>query len=236
MKQPYLLAFALAGACACSAADLVVFDFNTVADPNNAQSTVIPADFTAANLAVPGITGAGGLETYLVRNPATAYDSDVLLTARDNNGSDTALSFANDGFFSFTVTPDSGFELDLSSLSFLIAKGGASETRNYEVRSSLTGATSLAGPAMPAAVRGDGTAGMDNVSIDLTGFSELQNVTTAVTFQFITATTGNFNASLEWDDITLGGDVSVVPEPSTYAALLGLGALGLVMWRRRRAA
>lgn len=30
--------------------------------------------------------------------------------------------------------------------------------------------------------------------------------------------------------------VSAVPEPSTYAVLAGVGALGVVMWRRRRAA
>lgn len=35
------------------------------------------------------------------------------------------------------------------------------------------------------------------------------------------------NASLSY--------VSAVPEPSTYAALLGLGAFGLAAWRRRRA-
>jgi hypothetical protein len=29
---------------------------------------------------------------------------------------------------------------------------------------------------------------------------------------------------------------TVIPEPSTYAALLGLGVLGLVVWRRRRSA
>ncbi|MCC5788620.1 MAG: PEP-CTERM sorting domain-containing protein [Opitutales bacterium] len=29
-------------------------------------------------------------------------------------------------------------------------------------------------------------------------------------------------------------DFTVIPEPSTYAAILGLGALGLMIWRRRR--
>ena len=28
--------------------------------------------------------------------------------------------------------------------------------------------------------------------------------------------------------------VSAIPEPSTYAAFAGLGALGLVIWRRRQ--
>ncbi|MDP1579326.1 MAG: PEP-CTERM sorting domain-containing protein [Candidatus Didemnitutus sp.] len=32
------------------------------------------------------------------------------------------------------------------------------------------------------------------------------------------------------------GSGTAIPEPSTYAALVGLGALGFVMWRRRRAA
>jgi hypothetical protein len=31
------------------------------------------------------------------------------------------------------------------------------------------------------------------------------------------------------------GSGSAIPEPSTYAALLGVGALGFVVWRRRRA-
>jgi hypothetical protein len=44
------------------------------------------------------------------------------------------------------------------------------------------------------------------------------------------------NTTIQLDDIMVGDSfAAVVPEPSTYAALLGLGALGMVMWRRRRA-
>jgi hypothetical protein len=44
------------------------------------------------------------------------------------------------------------------------------------------------------------------------------------------------NARNYWLDdlsVTTGNSLSAVPEPSTYAALAGVGALGLVVWRRR---
>jgi len=42
--------------------------------------------------------------------------------------------------------------------------------------------------------------------------------------------------TLTMDTNTLAGTYSAIPEPSTYAALAGLAALGVVMLRRRRAA
>lgn len=54
---------------------------------------------------------------------------------------------------------------------------------------------------------------------------------------------GNFEASVSGNTLTLTDSfgpstltsVSAIPEPSTYAALAGLGALGLAVWRRRQA-
>jgi Flp pilus assembly protein TadG len=59
------------------------------------------------------------------------------------------------------------------------------------------------------------------------GLSEVTNGTS-----FTLTVSGN---TLTTDDSTLSR-VTAIPEPSTYAAFAGLGALGLAVWRRRRQA
>jgi len=46
---------------------------------------------------------------------------------------------------------------------------------------------------------------------------------------------GTFNFGSEFSTVTGSANLTVVPEPSTFAALAGLCALGAVMVRRRRA-
>lgn len=65
-------------------------------------------------------------------------------------------------------------------------------------------------------------------------------VITTYTTQELVAETIGFNSTNAWDTFLLGQSGSltlatVVPEPSTYAALAGFCALGWVMLRRRRA-
>lgn len=47
---------------------------------------------------------------------------------------------------------------------------------------------------------------------------------------------GATSGLIDLDQIRIGEtwDAVVIPEPSTYTALIGLLALGLVAWRRRR--
>ena len=73
----------------------------------------------------------------------------------------------------------------------------------------------------------------NNVPADLLALANAINtdVGTVAAAKLDAATVGNL--------LTVNGDttltsVSAVPEPSTYAAAAGLGALGLAFWQRRR--
>ncbi len=78
-------------------------------------------------------------------------------------------------------------------------------------------------------------------TVDLTSVSALQNVdaNTSITMRFFasgqTATGGwGFISSTSVDGLSLGGSVSAIPEPSTYAAIFGALALVGTVWHRRR--
>lgn len=46
--------------------------------------------------------------------------------------------------------------------------------------------------------------------------------------------TGNYSYSVNWDNVT--ATATAIPEPATSALIAVIGVLGLVAWRRRRAA
>jgi hypothetical protein len=49
------------------------------------------------------------------------------------------------------------------------------------------------------------------------------------------AIVGSFSSSLSADPYLQTASVGAIPEPSTFAALLGFAAIGIAAWRRRRA-
>lgn len=142
-------------------------------------------------------------------------------------------AFTENNFFSFTITPGSGLELNLDELTFLAARVATSGVRSTGVRSSLTGTTNLEALELTAIVGSTNTSGgtiplWETITVDLSSNPVFQNIDSTVTFQIAVASDANFRA-IAFDDITITGEV--VPEPSSLA-LLGLGCL-LVARRQR---
>ncbi len=141
----------------------------------------------------------------------------------------------------FTLAATSGNTLKLAELSFYYAytntSGTATGAATFEVRSSADNYTSAIGSFSQAVVNST-TPAWQQASVGLTAL-QYQNLDT-ITFRIYLDDGANSsgNTQLRLDTVALTGvsDASVVPEPSSAAALAGLAGLGLVALRRRRAA
>jgi hypothetical protein len=155
--------------------------------------------------------------------------ADTVFLQQNGLATDPSQAVANNQFFQFNIAPDAGMELDMSSITFDAARGGASTPRGWVVRSSLDGFASDIGTDVVPSQNPNLTA----FGIDLSGLSLFQNVTSQVTFRIYgyAPTTG---VGMFYDNIAVHGSVQAVPEPGTLA-VLGIGALVALRRRRRQA-
>ena len=135
------------------------------------------------------------------------------------------------------MTPDAGVSFTLASLAVLIrvSSGGAtvallSSATGFNASSAIWSQAVSFGPAQ-------------GHTIDLATALGASPLTSAIEFRFYghsgTGTIGLNSESAAGNDMVLRGTASAgaaVPEPSTYATLAGVAALGIAAWRRRRAA
>ncbi len=75
----------------------------------------------------------------------------------------------------------------------------------------------------------------DGNGFTLSGYADQSSSMTMAMFGYSATTSTPFNGRLSFDDLTSVG-TSAVPEPSTYAAIAAVAALGLAVYRRRRSA
>ena len=143
------------------------------------------------------------------------YPTDPVLQVTANIlGVDLATAFANQTWITFTITVGTNVtDLDLTSLSFNGARGGAATPRGYGVYATTPTTTDEVVQVATDLATVRPTWSLQN--INLTGFASLQNLTNgqSVTFK-IPFYSPAAASSLEFDDITVKGNVSPGPLPA----------------------
>ena len=224
-----------------SAATLVKYEFplvsGAVSSPTTQTATTVATNVTASTFGGGGVTPV----LYSVGAASTGSDSDLGQAYLDRTKTPTTANVDAAGttgyYFSFTVTPDAGKKLNLTTLNFYYGDAQAdASTLNLGLWSSAdsfatqVGSTLSWSPATTTVGNFETTSsGTQYATLDLSA-PAFQNLTAATTFRIYGWDSTNVSGQLRIDDVQLNG--TVVPEPR--AALLGgLGMLCLL--RRRRA-
>ncbi len=176
----------------------------------------------------PGLT-TGSLFDLTRGNPAPS----LAIVSTEIDGSTQAAAIAANDYITFTLTPLTGFVLNLSSLSFDYANysnDGTFPAEGFGLRSSVDNFSANIGAAVIANANSAGAFATSTLSLSGAAF---QNLSGAVEFRlyFADATTDADRGALV-DNIVINGTSALVPEPAIYM-LFGVGALICVQRFRR---
>jgi hypothetical protein len=190
---------------------------------------------TVADTIIAGINTGGSL------NALTSVGLGITSTANSfsRNGWNLTDTFSeSDDYVTFTLQPTSGNQLTLTSLDFKI-NGSGSNPNNGRWGYSIGGGSFVLQPTFTISTT------LALATWDFADFTTTQSVE----FRFWSFGAGNSSGggasastgtvrvpgNTAGNDLVLNGTVTAIPEPGTFA-LLGLGALGLWMFGRRRRA
>lgn len=244
------LAAALFASLAGSASAAVLVDYKMTANASALNGSLFlgptnsAANLTATNLVNQG--GSGTTGSFIFKgntDRASAWS-----TTNNSTGTGYSGAYVSNNYFTFSITPEEGYQFDLTSITFEVASGNNNATHHrafflvtansatpFSISSNVLSSDSTPGGGGTIPLQ-TGAGGVDTIplgySADLTSFS---GITETQTFRFYLRT-DTINQSLVFDNIVVNGTISpvAIPEPSAYAALVGVATLGLVAARRRR--
>jgi hypothetical protein len=198
-------------AAASSSAQLVTYTFGSTATP------VVTANQVADNLAASAFSGLNGSPSTGGTSPLSSGSYFTATTWGD--------AYPGTNYFTFTLTPEAGYQFSTTSLSFNYRATGSGPA----ALAIYSSANSYASPlASFASVHDSAWYASGFLSVSLT------NLTTSTSFRIYGSGAESNSGTLRVDNVILNGTVSAVPEPSTYALLGGVGVLGFTAYRRLR--
>ncbi len=209
MKRTLAVAATLAFTCPAVCAQLIVYSFTGAAGnelllPPDAQ----PAHAVASPMSRgPGLAPSASADTF----SASGFTTGGVLDPSD--------------YYTFTVTPNPGYEMTLTGLELDERRSGTG-IRNWLIRSSLDGfSLDLQVFSVP-----DDTATRVNQGLVLgPSFAALAG---PVEFRLYGFGAESLSGTWRIDNLEVAGSITPVPEPGTCALMFGAGLLGFAWWRR----
>jgi len=232
-KKHIILTSILLSTAAVTHAQLFEFTFQRPADEFGDENTS-EVDSQPTNATVSVISRGSGIGS-------GKNDPEFNYTFTGNNFvTDATLDITNDEYFTFTVTPDVGFQMDLTSIEVDILQQRVAPEK-FVWRSDIVDSfgTNLDNEFSIAAPGAAAPSGTINTTTGLTANldnSDFGTITGSVEFRLYgwDAIDSSGQRRMAIDNLQVFGSVSPVPEPSESAALMGVFGLALLACRRKR--
>lgn len=231
MKLRHFAPVALALCASGQAAQLAVYNFTT-----DTNSDSIAASAVFANVAAGVLTDRIDVGT---TNAGVSASSDNYFARAGALPATESDAVTNGSYFDFTVTPASGYALNLSTVTFSFgtsSTSGTPYTTNAFLRTSANSFESTVGTPVSITTNTASNTFPLTASFDLSA-PQYQSIG-AVTFRvYLFDNSDAFGGPItRIDNVIVNGTVAVssIPEPSTAAALVGAAGLLAGLARRRR--